>query len=478
MNNKLQLSNVTLICVDCLNYGEAISAMQKSMEQCQFAKAVMITDKPFDVDGIDFVVIPAIKSKLEYSKFMVKELINYFTTEFCLVIQHDGYVLDASAWDDMFLQYDYIGAPWVYLDGRNVGNGGFSLRSKHLCRALASDPHIECHNNEDDVICREYRGYLEARHQISFAPEEVADAFSYELREPTQPTFGFHGYFQKPFRKKFVISRAGAMGDIISAEPLIEYIYENLGDVYLHIPKECFDLFKKYKHPIKHVSELPRGASYHLVNLDMAYEVQPRKNHIKAYFEQLLGAGFTGVQLRNPDLYPKAGVKLFKRYVVINCDTRNTAYRNVFGVSWKTLTRRIKSLGYDVIQVGDLSDPIDGAVKMDCPTIGMLQLVIAGANGFIGTDSGPAHIAVAHQVPAVILFGSVNPEIVYVDQTDIMACISNDCPIGKQFCWHEKPGTTGQDCEADIQTPPCCVHEEDVIFESLKRVIKAKHDSI
>ena len=102
---KPSLNKVTLICVDCHNYGGAVAAINKSMLQCDFAAVRFLTDKEFDFEGIEVIKIPPIRSKEEYSKFLIKELYKYFDTEFCLVIQHDGYVLNGKSWQDKF--YDY-----------------------------------------------------------------------------------------------------------------------------------------------------------------------------------------------------------------------------------------------------------------------------------------------------------------------------------------------------------------------------------
>src|SRR5690606_10731811 len=133
-------------------------------------------------EQIEFCILPEpIKSKEEYSEFIITQLWRYVTTSHVLIIQHDGYVLDGSIWSDAFLEYDYIGAPWLHQDGRNVGNGGFSLRSKRLMHIMASDDFIQARHPEDEVIGRLYRGYLEGKYKIQFAPEEVAHRFSYEL---------------------------------------------------------------------------------------------------------------------------------------------------------------------------------------------------------------------------------------------------------------------------------------------------------
>ncbi len=472
---KVKLSHTTLVCVDCVNYGDAINAIQKSMEQCEFGRVVFLTDVPLEVEGVEVIAIPTITSKLDYSKFMINRLDEYVNTPFCLVIQYDGYVLDGNAWNDEFLKYDYIGAPWLYTDGRNVGNGGFSLRSKKLLTALATDPHISCHNNEDDVICREYRGHLEKRHYITFAPDALADEFAFELRQPNQPTFGFHGNFHKPYKPIIVIKRTAAMGDIVSIEPIASTLHEIGKQVYLDIPIQYMELFSNHPYGFQHFSKLDTNRiPYKLLNLDMAYEVFPNKNHVQAYFDMTFGLG-AKVQIRNAKLFPKVSpqTKLFEKYVVLNIDTRETTHRNVFGVDWVSVVKAIRSKGYEVIQVGTTRQ-MTGAVRMNCPTIGMLKLVIAGADAFIGVDSGPAQIAVAHEIPSVIIFGSVNPRYIYPDITDDMEILENICPIGKQFCWHESSGTSGSICEADQYQPPCCVYDNNTVIRAFDKLITPK----
>jgi hypothetical protein len=72
-----------------------------------------------------------------------------------------------------------------------VGNGGFSPRSKKLLDLVASWS-IPENVIEDDYICRQVRSDLEEA-GIKFAPESVADKFSYEREQPKGKTFGFHG---------------------------------------------------------------------------------------------------------------------------------------------------------------------------------------------------------------------------------------------------------------------------------------------
>ena len=203
----MEFKNVTLVCIDCLNYMKAIRAILKSVEQIEFKEVLFLTDKSFSNPNFKTVIIDKIESKEEYSKFMITELGKYIETSHCLVIQYDGYVINPNLWTDEFLKYDYIGSPWWY-DSDNVGNGGFSLRSKKLLEVLEyyieegiidlND--IKTYHPEDDRICREYGSMLKHDAGINFAPEHIAAKFSFEpnnkYKEFKNNTFGFHGIGQ------------------------------------------------------------------------------------------------------------------------------------------------------------------------------------------------------------------------------------------------------------------------------------------
>ena len=152
------------------------------------------------------------------------------STDFNLIVQADGFAVNPQAWDPLFWDYDYIGAPFCGLWGGGpywrspiVGNGGFSLRSRKLYGALRDLrlrwriedwlPHDERLDNfgyyirnakgekclqEDVVISLWARKILETRYGIKFCPPELAGKFSlFEVHPLTQfwlgRSFGFHG---------------------------------------------------------------------------------------------------------------------------------------------------------------------------------------------------------------------------------------------------------------------------------------------
>lgn len=187
------LPNVTLLGVDGVDAARLARAAAICRRGLAFGAVKLLSALP---SGDPYAIaIPPIASREHYSRFIVKELDRFVDTTHVLVIQHDGFVLNPDAWDDEFLVYDYIGAPWAWAtDGMTVGNGGFSLRSKRLLSILRSDPEIaECHP-EDQIICRTHRRRLEAR-GIRFAPEELARRFSIEGSRHGRKwsgEFGFH----------------------------------------------------------------------------------------------------------------------------------------------------------------------------------------------------------------------------------------------------------------------------------------------
>ena len=182
----------TLCCVDCRYYDLAADALARCLERCRFERVLFFTDADMRIEGVETVRIPKLSSVGAYSEFMIKGLDRHIDSDFALLIQYDGYILDAECWSSQFQHYDYVGARWPFTDAMAVGNGGFSLRSKRLLRAL-QDPDVAPAHPEDITICRTYRGLLEGRHGVKFAPQEVAERFSFETVPPQGQTFGFHG---------------------------------------------------------------------------------------------------------------------------------------------------------------------------------------------------------------------------------------------------------------------------------------------
>ena len=176
----MKLHNVTLCAIDSKHPELA----KKAMDRCkviQFADEILIDE--------------GIHSRQDYSQFVIKELYKHIKTPFVLFVQWDGWIINKDSWNPNFLDYDYIGAVWPWhTEGKRVGNGGFSLRSRRLLELTASPEFVYQDLNEDDLICHLNRDFLESK-GIRFAPEDIARTFSYERELSNIKTFGFHGEF-------------------------------------------------------------------------------------------------------------------------------------------------------------------------------------------------------------------------------------------------------------------------------------------
>ena len=470
---KKILNRVTLICVDCFNYGEAVAAIKKSMAQCDFAAVKFLTDKDFVFDDIEVIKIDSLKSKEEYSEFIIKELDKYFDTDFCLIVQHDGYILNGNAWLDEFMEYDVVAAPWLYSDGKNVGCGGFTLRSKKLQHILATDDFLFASDPEDQAVGRLYRDYLIKKYGIRFPSDDLADKFAYELRTPIYDTFGFHGKFHKPFQKTVVIKRTAAMGDVIMVEPVLHYFHKKGYRVVLDTLDQFYMLFASHYFPVHSIKRidgrlLPGAEKY---NLDMAYEAFPQQNRLKSYYQF---CGIKDGEMRNPKLsvgFPiNEGTKLFQKSCVIHLEGIRQSGRGVFGVDWENVVANLQARGYSVFQVGRRNVPmIKNAIYINTQNENFLCYVVGSADIFIGIDSGVSHVASAFGVPSILFFGNTNPEVVHPDLSDKII-ISNGKVCDKPFCWHQQIGVESEPCYIDPELPPCAKYTTNQVLNAINEI--------
>ncbi len=210
--DKKKLKTVTLLGIDCVDLKRLKIAMDICQHDFDFADVKILSSLPGE--GQDKIIkINPINSLEEYSHFVLWELDKYVETTHVLIVQYDGFILNSQAWTDKFLEYDYLGAPWLVADWSVqkydfpadllgtylVGNGGFSLRSKRLLSLiaeLAKNGELIRYNPEDTAICVYYRQLFEDK-GIKFAPVDLAKQFSFEGESLSDYAwsgqFGFHG---------------------------------------------------------------------------------------------------------------------------------------------------------------------------------------------------------------------------------------------------------------------------------------------
>jgi hypothetical protein len=198
----IELPTVDLVAMDGIG-GRLSKALAKTLSEVRFRRVLVWSPEWSGIgtlpspSGETPALLHEWRSDYEgWNRFMVRELWKFIPDGHCLFIHEDGYVLNGAAWTDEFLEYDYLGAPWWYGDRFNVGNGGFSLRSKKYLEAsnvVGKD--WPCYAPEDHLLIRVHGAEMEAQ-GVRFGPENLAGRFSREggWGGGYQGGFGFHGF--------------------------------------------------------------------------------------------------------------------------------------------------------------------------------------------------------------------------------------------------------------------------------------------
>jgi hypothetical protein len=192
----LNLSNVTLLCVETRDPELAHWAIDRCLAGTHFAKVVLITNIDLVKNkrsDIEYVQAPLIASTKDYSNLLLTGIDQCVVGSHVLIIQWDSFITHPNLWRNEFLDFDYIGPVWPHHPENPVGNGGFSLISVKLLQAIKRPEFIKRHP-EDYCICVDNKDFLEKECGIQFAPPAVAEQFAVE-RSEWHDAFGFHGFF-------------------------------------------------------------------------------------------------------------------------------------------------------------------------------------------------------------------------------------------------------------------------------------------
>lgn len=134
---------------------------------------------------------------------------DYFDTSHALICTHDGFIANPHLWQDSWLEYDMLGAPWpaFWNVGHRVGNTGFTLQSQKFLQMAAKAEALWKGEAGDVFLCRTMeQGFRD--NGIKYAPVNVAAAFSWEhyIEENTagpNHSFGFHGWVAGKTREQY-----------------------------------------------------------------------------------------------------------------------------------------------------------------------------------------------------------------------------------------------------------------------------------
>mgnify|MGYP001474245386 CR=1 FL=1 len=208
--------SLTILAVADTKITETINSLKISSKKINYKKVVLLSSKHINKSYIfkelEIIKIEPLKSLKDYNHFIIYHLHKYVKSSHILLVQWDGFIINGKKWEDKFLDYDYIGAPFIpraknfdysrdqFGDFYSIGNGGFSLRSLNLLRAASkyelSDEKSRTQNHEDGFFSVYHRKFLESK-GFRWAPFSLAKKFAIEtplsFRDFFDLPFGFHG---------------------------------------------------------------------------------------------------------------------------------------------------------------------------------------------------------------------------------------------------------------------------------------------
>lgn len=190
------IPNITLVAVATTKVEATLKAIEYSTKDLRFDNVILFSHYKPDSDfhGYEYIKIEPFSNVGDWGRFIVFDLYKYISTDYIILIHADGFIVNPESWDENFLRYDYIGAPWpVPKDGFSyrdylgniirVGNS-VSLRSYKLLK-MPSDLNLTWDNldhgyfHEDGFLAVQFRHVLQEK-GIVFAPFTVACKFSRE----------------------------------------------------------------------------------------------------------------------------------------------------------------------------------------------------------------------------------------------------------------------------------------------------------
>lgn len=221
LGNTELFQNLDVVMVNCVDPLNGIKQLEFYQSTLNPKNIILFSHENIISKQVKTIKIRKINSWRNYNDFLLKLPI---ISDYILIVQTDGIILNPSLFTAEFYNYDYVGAPWPgqkewidlqlanhkYLSKldltvfNRIGNGGFSLRSqKHVEFAKK---YSSCHGVGEDLflnVCNFKNAltfglkYPSVNVALKFAIENPLLEMSenWELSYNIDPTkhFGMHG---------------------------------------------------------------------------------------------------------------------------------------------------------------------------------------------------------------------------------------------------------------------------------------------
>jgi ADP-heptose:LPS heptosyltransferase len=324
-------------------------------------------------------------------------------------------------------------------------------------------------NAKDVIICDDARIYTiaEFEHgntewlQVPGGYQFVYDIFPDASVNLTLSEEGYIVIDQRVSAKKnILVIRPAALGDVIMATGIVRALKQRYPHAAIDVATNDFEVFRnstriRYAAP---AGQFDRNQYDLVIDLEMAYELNPQMHTIDAY------AARAAIDPATTDLHTElfvqpehhaflAHVGLPEKFVVIHQRQHYWTSRNLPRSFYMELMREIVSqTGHAVVQIGNNDDFTFGSIHgylydlTNQLSLHETAALISRARAFVGIDGGPMHIAATTNTPIIGLFTSVKSEyraprnrnaayIGIASDIECYGCVENQpAPVTKYYC--------------------------------------------
>ena len=199
----MKILDITALIINVGEIEPCVKALDNTVETIKgyfdFKHYVILTDKDITHDRYEIKKVPEM-NRDQYNLFCIQNLWKYVETPHFLMLHTDGFIIHPELWNDKWLEYDYIAAPWM--DGK-IGGGGFSLRSVKLAYEVSRNfKETKPKYNEDGYYSNMSNSstlfkYPSVQEALKFSQETMfdADIIPFGIHDPKVPQFQAFQYW-------------------------------------------------------------------------------------------------------------------------------------------------------------------------------------------------------------------------------------------------------------------------------------------
>ena len=225
---------------------------------------------------------------------------------------------------------------------------------------------------------------------------------------------------------QILVRRRAALGDVIMSTGVVRELKKKY-NCEIDVATEFPNVYDNNPHvrAIYHTEATPDIKTYDLyINLDDAYEHNPVNHYVDSYFYRAFGT--SKVDNKSVELFSNTHdqetvdsflqVNALDQFIVIHIRQWHWPLKNMSWETWYSVFEQLftKRTDFKIVCVGSAADGfVEHPLFVDARdqlNIQQQKLLMDRARCFVGTDSGPLHIASASSTHIVALQTHLRPE--------------------------------------------------------------------